>query len=87
MKFKDWLYQVAAFLIAWSILCSVAGLADDLYDTMIRLDLTAWLCIGMGVMLLKNIKFPYPCVDRIDVLGAFRTLWWASFWPVYLIRK
>ncbi|HEY8100331.1 MAG TPA: hypothetical protein VIF82_06225 [Burkholderiaceae bacterium] len=87
MNFKDWLYQLVAFLIAWSIVSSLMGLVDDFYGTLTRLYLTAWLCAGMAVMLMKNIKFPYPQVDRVDVIGAFKTLWWATFWPRYLIRK
>ena len=87
IKFKDWLYQVVAFLIAWSIVSSLMGLVDDFYGTHARLCLTAWLCIGMAVMLLRKVAFPYPRVDRVDVIGAFRTLWWAIFWPHYLFRK
>jgi len=87
LSFKDWLHQFAALLITWTILSGVTGLFDELYNSNSRLLLTAWLCIGIGVMVSKNIDFPLPRVDRIDVQGAFRMLWWAAFWPRYLLRK
>jgi hypothetical protein len=84
---KRWLHQVAALLIAWTILLAVAGLVDELCNTITQLLAIAWLCAGIGIMLLMKMDFPFPQVDRIDVPGAFKMLWWAAFWPSYLIKK
>jgi hypothetical protein len=84
--FKRWLYQMAALLIAWTILLAVSGLLDELCNTISQLFVIAWLCSGLGIMLLKKIDFPLPQPDRVDVPGAFKMLWWAAFWPRYLIK-
>lgn len=85
--FKRWLYQMVALVIAWTILLATSGLLDDLFDTVSHLFVIAWLCAGLGVMLVKKINFPLPQADRVDVAGAFRMLWWAAFWPRYLRKS
>lgn len=75
---------MVALLIAWTILLATTGLIDQLCNTKIHLILIAWLCVGIGVMLIKKIDFPFPQVGRVDVPGAFTMLWWAAFWPKYL---
>jgi hypothetical protein len=35
----------------------------------------------------KNIAFPMPRPDRIDIPGGLRLLWWALFWPRYVLKK
>ena len=82
--FKRWIFQMLALLIAWAILLGATGLIDELCGVEIHLILTAWLCIGIGIMLIKKIDFPFPGVDLIDVPGAFTMLWWAACWPCYL---
>lgn len=82
--FRRWMYQMLALLITWAILLAATGLIDEIYSVETHFILTVWLCIGIGIMLIKKIDFPYPKVDRIDVLGAFTMLWWAAFWPRYL---
>ncbi|MBK4737852.1 hypothetical protein [Noviherbaspirillum pedocola] len=86
MNFSRWLHQMLALLIAWTILLGVTGLLDEFYGTVSQYLVMVWLCLGIGVMLLKKIDFPVPQADRIDVPGAFRMLWWAAFWPRYLRR-
>jgi hypothetical protein len=82
--FKRWFFQVLALLIAWTILLGASGLIDELCGMKTHLVLVAWLCTGIAVMLIKQINFPFPGVDRIDVPGAFTMLWWAACWPWYL---
>ena len=82
--FKRWMYQMLALLIAWAILLAATGLIDELYSIKSHFILTVWLCVGIGIMLIKKVDFPYPRVDRIDVPGAFTMLWWSAFWPRYL---
>lgn len=86
MNFSRWLHQMLALLIAWTILLGVTGLLDEFYGTVSQYLVMVWLCLGIGVMLLKKIDFPVPQADRIDVPGAFRMLWWAAFWSRYLRR-
>jgi hypothetical protein len=86
VKFKRWLYQMVALLIVWTILLAVTGWLDKLCNTMSQFFIIAWLCVGIGIMLLKKIDFPLPQADRVDVPGAFKMLWWAAFWPYYLIK-
>ena len=82
--FKRWLYQMMALLIASTILLAISGLLDDMFNTVSHFFVIAWLCTGLGVMLVKKVDFPLPRADRMDVPGAFRMLWWAAFWPRYL---
>jgi hypothetical protein len=60
---------------------------DFWFATITQLIATTWLCIEFLVMMARMIAFPLPRVDVIDIRGAFRTLWRASFWPQYLLRK
>ncbi|MBA5690700.1 hypothetical protein [Rugamonas apoptosis] len=73
-----------ALLVAWAIVMATTGLFDEFYGTICQYVAMIWLCVGIGVMLLKKIDFPLPRPDRIDVPGAFKMLWWATFWPRYL---
>lgn len=85
MKYKASVLQAAAFLFAWLMLIGVAAAIDALLGAMVAQTVTTlWLCIGLWVMLLKGIAFPMPNPGRIDIRGAFRSLWWATFWPQYL---
>lgn len=76
--------QAGAFLIVWIGVFAVTATLDLLFNTVFRLVLVSWLCIGIGVMLSKRVSFPVPNGDRLDVRGAFATLWWAAFWPRYV---
>ncbi|MBI2770452.1 MAG: hypothetical protein HYX47_12575 [Burkholderiales bacterium] len=78
--------QAAAFAIVWLVLFALTGTFDLLFDTIVRLAVASWLCIGLGVMLSKRVAFPLPRGDRLDVGGALATLWWAAFWPKYVGR-
>lgn len=78
--------QAAAFVIVWFVIFALTGTFDLLFDTIVRLALTCWLFIGLGVMLSKRVAFPLPRGDRLDVGGALVTLWWAAFWPKYVSR-
>lgn len=84
--FKRWFYQMLALLVAWTIILAITGLFDKACGTVSQYFAIAWLCLGIGIMLLKKIDFPLPKPDRIDVPGAFRMLWWAAYWPSYLTR-
>ncbi len=79
--------QAAAFAIVWLVIFALTSTFDLMFDTIVRLTLTSWLCIGIGVMRSKRMVFPLPRGDRLDVGGALATLWWAAFWPKYLGRS
>lgn len=87
MRWKDWLSQAAALLVAWMLLLCATYLLDRHFGKITQLCLVLWLCIGMGIMLIKKIDFPVPRWDTIDVIGAFRMLWWAGFWPRYVLWR
>lgn len=78
--------QAAGLLIAWIGVFALTAALDLLFDTILRLVLTSWLCVGIGVMLLVRVLFPLPRGDLVDVRGAITTLWWAAFWPRYVGR-
>lgn len=79
--------RVLALLAAWAIVMGVTGLFDAYFGTITELLTVSWLGAGLYVMRAKAIACPVPDADRIDVRGAFRTLWWAAYWPFYLRRK
>ena len=88
MKFKKWLHQAAALWLAWALLIlGASSMLDGLLHTIVALVLVSWLCTGIVVMLCKNLAFPMPRTDQVDIAGAFRMLWWAVFWPRYLRSK
>lgn len=73
-----------ALWLAWTLLILSICILDGLLHTIVALVLVTWLCTGIGVMLYKNVTFPMPRTDEVDVAGALRMLWWAVFWPRYL---
>jgi hypothetical protein len=80
------MYQMVALLIAWTVLLAATGLIDELFNFETHPILIGWLCVGIGIMLIRKIDFPLPAIDRVDVPGAFTMLWWAAFWPRYLSK-
>lgn len=86
MTFKQLIFHVVGMGLAYGCTLIVPTLIDLHYDTHIELYAIAWLTVGLLVMQLKSVSYPAPAVDRIDVMGGFRVLWWALFWPRYLLR-
>jgi hypothetical protein len=82
--FMRWLRQMVALLTVWGIILAASGLIDELCGTVSHFIILGWLGVGIAVMLVKRVNFPFPRVDQIDIPGAFRMLWWAAFWPHYL---
>jgi hypothetical protein len=84
--FKRWMYQMVALLVAWAILLAATRLIEELCSIQIHSILITWLGVGIVIMSTKKVNFPFPLVDRVDVPGAFVMLWWAAFWPKYLLK-
>jgi hypothetical protein len=87
MKLRPAVRQALALFAAWAILMGLTALLDAYFGTITELLTVSWLCVGLLVMRARAIAFPLPSGDAIDLRGAFRTLWWAAFWPLYLRRK
>jgi len=86
MKYKAMINRSVALFIAWVIVLLGAGVFDAYFETWLRLNLTVWLWSGLIVLYLKKIPPPLPDANMPDVPGAFRMLWWALWWPFYLVR-
>jgi hypothetical protein len=84
---KPRIRQALALLVAWGTVVGATHLIDAWFATITQLVAIGWLCTGILVMMARTTAFPLPRGDVIDIRGAFRTLWWASFWPRYLRRK
>jgi hypothetical protein len=58
------------------------ALADRLFNLLI-----AWLCLGCFIVygLLKTLT--PQSGDRLDWRGACSALYWAAWWPWYLLRS
>ena len=71
--------------MAYAGVLMVPVIFDFIYDTHSELYVIVWLNVGLFVMRLKKISFPEPAMNHIDIVGGLRVLWWALFWPRYLL--
>lgn len=79
--------QMVAVVAAFIIVLIVPLICDFLFDTYVEMGMIVWFNVGLFVMRMKRMAFPMPRPDRVDVGGGLRVLWWAVFWPRYLLRK
>ncbi|MBC3861175.1 hypothetical protein H8K32_03605 [Undibacterium jejuense] len=86
MKLQPTMYHLCGMAIAYGIVLFLPMLVDFMYESQTELMMIGWLNIGLIVMVTKRIPFPAPDRKRIDVIGALKTLWWAFFWPNYLVK-
>lgn len=78
---------MVAVAAAFVIVLTVPLVLDFIFDTYAELGLIVWFNAGLFVMRCKNIAFPMPRLDRVDIRGGLRVLWWALFWPRYVLKK
>lgn len=76
---------VLAILAAYGMVLLAPMLFDFAFDTNVELLVIVWLNVGMFIMRAKKMAFPMPDMRRIDIKGALRLMWWALFWPNYLV--
>lgn len=74
-------------VVSYGAVLAVPMFLDFVFDTNIEIFVIVWLNIGLMVMRLKRINFPRPNPHRVDVRGGLNTLWWALFWPRYLLNN
>lgn len=60
---------------------------DVFLNTSLTILGVIWLNLGLACMRFKKIIFPMPDKNKIDVVGSFNLMWWAIFWPKYLINR
>jgi hypothetical protein len=48
---------------------------------------SAWILIGCAVCAFKPHMPPKPDFERLHILDAFKTLWWFTRWPNYLLSR
>ena len=87
MIFRRILFHILAMTIAYGSVLIIPMLFDYAFDTNVEIFVIVWLNTGLFVMRLKNMPFPQPDNNRVDVRGGWRALWWAAFWPSYLLRR
>ncbi|GGC76915.1 hypothetical protein [Undibacterium terreum] len=87
MKLKNLVCHLIAMTLAYGLVLFAPVLCDFFFDTHVQIYVVIWCNIGLFVMRAKNMPFPIPDMGRIDVVGGLKTLWWAVFWPNYLIRR
>lgn len=83
---KQLFFHITGMALAYTCVLIVPTVFDFSFDTHTELYVIAWLTVGLLVMQIKEIRYPAPAVDRVDVIGGLRVLWWALFWPRYLLR-
>jgi hypothetical protein len=83
---KPFIFRSLGLLLAWVVALLIPTFIDGVFGTSLRQFVSMWLWGGMLVMLIKKIPPPLPSPERIDVVGAFKMLWWAAWWPLYLFR-
>lgn len=65
----------------------VMRVIDDNFKAIVQLLSTAWLFLGLAILLIGRVPVPLPSSKHPDVPGAMRLLWWAFSWPWYCTRK
>ncbi|CAN5860070.1 hypothetical protein BH11PSE12_BH11PSE12_29350 [soil metagenome] len=86
MKLRHVLNYLLAILFAYGAVLILPMLCDYVFDTHIKIVVITWLNIGIVVMLMKHMTLPAIDMRRIDVKACLTILWWALFWPRYLIN-
>ncbi|WP_296001526.1 hypothetical protein [Rugamonas sp.] len=87
MMVKNSPQQMVAVVAALVLVLIAPLIFDYIFDTYVELGLIVWFNLGLFVMRSKNMAFPMPALDHVDLAGGLRLLWWALFWPRYLLRK
>lgn len=84
MNSRQLVFHVAGMAVAYTCVLIVPKVVDFSFDTHTELYVIVWLTVGLLVMQIKQIRYPAPAVDRVDIVGGLLVLWWALFWPRYL---
>lgn len=84
---KPLFFHVLAMALAYGIALLLPAVFDFIFDTHVELFVIVWLNAGLFIMRLKRLAFPLPDMARIDVRGGLRVLWWALFWPRYVLKR
>ena len=87
MDLRSSFNQFLALVIAYGAALALPTIADFILDTHFEWIAVLWLNVGLFVMRVKKIAFPMPKGDRVDMRGGLTILWWALFWPSYLLRR
>lgn len=87
MNLRRYLCFLLGMIIAYGAVLTAPVILDFVFDTNVETFVIIWLNIGLMVMRLRKIEFPMPDMRRIDVRGGLNMLWWALFWPRYLLNK
>jgi len=87
MNIKHIVYHLTGMAIAYGLVLLIPIICDFIFDTNIEMFVIGWFNIGLIVMIRKQISFPTPDMQRVDIKGGLKALWWAFFWPNYLLKK
>lgn len=87
MNAKHSVQQMVAVSLAFGLVLVGPLIVDFMFDTYIELEIIIWFNLGLFVMRRKNMDFPMPAPDRVDIPGGLRVLWWALFWPRYVFKN
>ncbi|WP_426105194.1 hypothetical protein [Massilia sp. TSP1-1-2] len=86
MTVKQLVFHLAVMASAYAGVLIVPVIAYVTCNIHSELDVIVWLNVGLFVMQMKKISFPTPSMHHVDTMGGLRLLWWALFWPRYLLR-
>jgi hypothetical protein len=87
MKISNFFYYSLAVAAAYCVVLALPMVLDFAFDTNFALITIIWINVGVFVMRAKKMHIPMPDGRRIDVGGGVRLLWWALFWPRYLLAQ
>ena len=79
-----WANRALAFLGAWAIFLMALEVVEQSTSWNITPYGLAWICIGVGVHLQRNVVDDLPVSTRVDLAGAVRFLWRCCYWPLGL---
>jgi hypothetical protein len=87
MKTSNFVNYLLAIAAAYCVVLALPIVLDFAFDTDLALITIIWINVGVFVMRAKKMHVPLPDSRRIDVGGGVRLLWWALFWPRYMLAE
>ena len=79
-----WANRAVVFSVAWAIFFTALEVVQQGTSWNITPYGLAWICIGVGVQLQRNLVNDLPVITRVDIAGAVRFLWRCCCWPLGL---
>ena len=76
------------FVIAYMSVCIVAvAIMRSMDIPASTFVVAAWFLIGSVVCDITRVVPPRPDLDTATMKDAYKTLWWFSWWPKYLVAR